>query len=180
MSDNINLGRRRFLGAAAGTLAAAQWLWPVRPVHSPATPNPRPRSSRDAHVVRPDEADRRRRPQCRLRRSRPRRRSAGHPAARLALRHLRLRRCRADPGVGRLPGDRAASARLRHHAVSFRDTLRNGQQAALAVDVIDLMDALKIEKAVIAGFDWGARTADIVAALWPRAGARRWSRSAAI
>jgi pimeloyl-ACP methyl ester carboxylesterase len=47
------------------------------------------------------------------------------------------------------------------------DTLRNGQQSVVAVDVIALMDALKIEKATIAGFDWGARTADIVAALWP-------------
>lgn len=45
--------------------------------------------------------------------------------------------------------------------------VRNGQQAALAADVIDFMDALKIQKAVIGGFDWGARTADIVAALWP-------------
>lgn len=47
------------------------------------------------------------------------------------------------------------------------DTPRNGQQAAIAVDIIALMDALKIERAVIAGFDWGARTADIMAALWP-------------
>jgi pimeloyl-ACP methyl ester carboxylesterase len=47
------------------------------------------------------------------------------------------------------------------------DTFRNGQPSALAVDVIALMDALKIEKAVLAGFDWGARTGDIVAALWP-------------
>ncbi|MFT4120845.1 alpha/beta fold hydrolase [Bradyrhizobium sp.] len=47
------------------------------------------------------------------------------------------------------------------------DTPRNGQQAALAVDVVDLMDALKIPRAVIGGFDWGARTADIVAAQWP-------------
>ena len=47
------------------------------------------------------------------------------------------------------------------------ETIRNGQQAALALDIIALMDALKIEKAIIAGFDWGARTADIVAALWP-------------
>lgn len=47
------------------------------------------------------------------------------------------------------------------------DTVRNGQQAALAVDVIALMDALKIQKAVVAGFDWGARTGDILAALWP-------------
>lgn len=47
------------------------------------------------------------------------------------------------------------------------DTPRNGQQAALAHDVLDLMDALKIEKATVAGCDWGARTANIVAALWP-------------
>ncbi len=46
-------------------------------------------------------------------------------------------------------------------------TLRNGQQAALALDVIALMDALGIEKATVAGCDWGARTANIVAALWP-------------
>ena len=47
------------------------------------------------------------------------------------------------------------------------ETLRNGQQSALAVDIVALMDALKIEQAILAGCDWGARTADIVAALWP-------------
>jgi pimeloyl-ACP methyl ester carboxylesterase len=47
------------------------------------------------------------------------------------------------------------------------DTVRNGQQAALAVDVIALMDALAIDKAIVAGFDWGARTANIMAVLWP-------------
>ena len=47
------------------------------------------------------------------------------------------------------------------------DTMRNGQQSAVALDAIALMDALKIDKATLAGFDWGARTADIVAALWP-------------
>jgi pimeloyl-ACP methyl ester carboxylesterase len=47
------------------------------------------------------------------------------------------------------------------------DTPRNGEQAALAADTIALMDALALERAVVAGFDWGARTADIVAALWP-------------
>lgn len=47
-------------------------------------------------------------------------------------------------------------------------TLRNGQQAALSVDLIALMDALSIEKAIVAGFDWGARTANIVAALSPQ------------
>jgi len=51
----------------------------------------------------------------------------------------------------------------------FPDTTtpRNGEQAAFAVDVIDFMNALKIQKAIIGGFDWGARTANIVAALWP-------------
>jgi pimeloyl-ACP methyl ester carboxylesterase len=48
------------------------------------------------------------------------------------------------------------------------DTQRNGQQAALAVDAIALMDALKIEKAIVAGYDWGARTVNIMAALWPQ------------
>jgi len=46
-------------------------------------------------------------------------------------------------------------------------TFRNGQQSALALDIIALMDALTIETAIVAGFDWGARTANIIAALWP-------------
>ena len=48
-----------------------------------------------------------------------------------------------------------------------QETVRNGQQSVIAVDVVNLMDALQIRKAIIAGFDWGARTANIVAALWP-------------
>lgn len=47
------------------------------------------------------------------------------------------------------------------------ETFRNGQPSALAVDATDFLDALKIKSAILAGFDWGARTADIVAALWP-------------
>jgi pimeloyl-ACP methyl ester carboxylesterase len=47
------------------------------------------------------------------------------------------------------------------------ESFRNGQPSALAVDVTAFMDALKIEKALLAGFDWGGRTANIVAALWP-------------
>ncbi|MEH2066628.1 MAG: alpha/beta hydrolase [Nostoc sp.] len=46
------------------------------------------------------------------------------------------------------------------------ETVRNGQQSAIAVDIIALMDVLKIEKAILAGYDWGARTADIIAAHW--------------
>jgi pimeloyl-ACP methyl ester carboxylesterase len=55
-------------------------------------------------------------------------------------------------------------------------TFRNGQQSVLAVDAVALMDALGIDRAIIAGFDWGARTADVVAALWQPAG---WSDAAA-
>jgi pimeloyl-ACP methyl ester carboxylesterase len=47
------------------------------------------------------------------------------------------------------------------------DTARNGQPAALAVDLKDFLDALKIERPILAGFDWGARSANIFAALWP-------------
>ncbi|MGO9935335.1 MAG: alpha/beta fold hydrolase [Steroidobacteraceae bacterium] len=47
------------------------------------------------------------------------------------------------------------------------ETFRNGQQAAVALDIINLMDALKIKSAIFGGFDWGGRTADIIAVLWP-------------
>ncbi len=47
------------------------------------------------------------------------------------------------------------------------ETFRNGQQSVVALDIIALMDELKIEKAILGGYDWGARTADIIAALWP-------------
>ena len=67
-------------------------------------------------------------------------------------------------------GYRVIVPHLRGHGTTrflSSDALRNGQPAALATDVVDLMDALRIRQAVLAGFDWGARTADIVAALWP-------------
>ena len=47
------------------------------------------------------------------------------------------------------------------------ETFRNGQPSVVALDIINLMDSLKIKSAVIGGFDWGGRTADIIAALWP-------------
>ena len=56
---------------------------------------------------------------------------------------------------------------MARRAFSSSETPRNGQQSAIAVDIIALMDALKIDKAIMAGCDWGARTACIVAALWP-------------
>ncbi|MFI5615479.1 alpha/beta fold hydrolase [Amycolatopsis sp. NPDC051903] len=48
-----------------------------------------------------------------------------------------------------------------------KDTFRNGQQAAVALDVIALMDALHLDKVVLGGYDWGVRTADVLSALWP-------------
>jgi len=47
------------------------------------------------------------------------------------------------------------------------ETMRNGQQSVIAVDIVALMDALHIEKAVLGGYDWGGRTANVIAALWP-------------
>ena len=67
-------------------------------------------------------------------------------------------------------GHRVVVPYLRGYGTTrFRDeaAVRNGQQAALAVDGVALLDALGVESAVIGGFDWGARTADVIAALWP-------------
>ena len=82
----------------------------------------------------------------RLRRRRAGRRPGGPPAARLAVRHPQLRRRRAAAGGGRLPGDRPVPARLRHDALPVRRRRSaTGEQAALAVDAIALMDALGID-----------------------------------
>jgi len=67
-------------------------------------------------------------------------------------------------------GYRVLVPHLRGHGTTAflsADTVRNGQQSAIAADIIAFMDALKIKKAIIGGCDWGARTADIIAALWP-------------
>jgi pimeloyl-ACP methyl ester carboxylesterase len=67
-------------------------------------------------------------------------------------------------------GYRVIVPHLRGHGTTkflSKDTVRNGQQSVVALDIIALMDALKIQKAVLAGFDWGARTACVIAALWP-------------
>ena len=67
-------------------------------------------------------------------------------------------------------GYRVIVPHLRGHGTTrflSKETFRNGQQAVVALDIIALMDALKIKTAVLAGYDWGARTANIIAALWP-------------
>ena len=128
MPEEINTDRRRFFGAAAVTVAAAQLgmigsaaaqSGETKPASLPAV-KPGTNTS-----FGPTEADRCRRPECRLRRGRSRRRSSSHSAARLALRHSQLCRCRPFAGLGRLPGDRSVPARLWHDAISFE---RNGPQ----------------------------------------------------
>ena len=115
----------------------------------------RPTARPDA-PTRPDQTDRRRRPERRLRRSRPARRPTRHPAARLALRHPQLRRCHRHSSPHKASG---SSCRILRGfgTTRFRSeqTVRNGQQAALAHDVIALMDALHIPSAILGGYDWG-------------------------
>jgi pimeloyl-ACP methyl ester carboxylesterase len=94
-------------------------------------------------------------------------RPRGAAAARLALRHLRFVDVAPLLASARLSRHHPVSARLWHDALPLGATVRNGQQAALATDIVALLDALKIDKAIVGGFDWGARTADIMAALWP-------------
>jgi pimeloyl-ACP methyl ester carboxylesterase len=67
-------------------------------------------------------------------------------------------------------GYRVIVPHLRGHGTTrflSQQTFRNGQQAVVALDILALMDALQIKKAILAGYDWGARTANIIAALWP-------------
>ena len=122
IADEIDHHRRRFIGAAAMTIAAAQ-LGMSGPADAQTGGQIRAVArdqAGDEHLFRPAETDRRRPAECRIRRGWPRRWSSGHSSARLALRHPQLRRCRAAAGVGGLPGDRPLSARLWHDALSFQ------------------------------------------------------------
>src|SRR5438093_739935 len=150
MSDR-NLDRRQFLGSAAMTLAAAQ----LGMIDAPKS-KPLPEKQIDAGLLNIGYAE------------------AG-PASGPAVILLHGWPYDIHSYVDVAPllaskGYRVIVPYLRGYGTTrflSSDTFPNGQQSALARDVIDLMDALSIEKAIIAGFDWGARTADIVAALWP-------------
>ena len=166
MTDETSFDRRRFLGAAAMTLAsaevglagtaAAQSQSKERASPSPAHTSFGPIKQVDAGVLNVGYVD------------------AG-PATGPAVILLHGWPYDIHSFVDVAPplasaGYRVVVPYLRGYgATRFRsnDTVRNGQPSALAVDIIDLMDALKIKSATLAGFDWGARTADIVAALWP-------------
>ena len=131
IDSSEQIDRRHFFGTAAVTtaisIAAAQFLvsGAARAQTSAARSDiAAGDQAGNEHFVRAAQADRCRPAQCRIRRSRPRRRPRRHSAARLALRHLQLCRCRAVAGFGRLPGDRAVSARLRHDALSLERHVR--------------------------------------------------------
>jgi pimeloyl-ACP methyl ester carboxylesterase len=166
MSDHIDHDRRRFLGAAAMTIAAAQFGM---------IGSAQAQSAKDAAAIKPGTN------------------TSFGPLKQIDAGMLNVGYAEAGPADGPAvillhgwPYDiysfvdvapLLASAGFRVIVPYVRgygttrflsgDAFRNGQPAALAVDLIALMDALRIEKAILAGFDWGARTADIVAALWP-------------
>lgn len=170
MSDEINRDRRRFFGAAAITLAATQFS-PAASAqgHSKKSAKPAPNAAKrglhtsfaslkqiDAGVLNVGYAE-----------VGP----AGGPVA--ILLHGWPYDIHSFVDVAPLlasAGYRVIVPYLRGYGTTrfLSDTaLRNGQPSAIAADIIALMDALKIEKATVAGFDWGARTANIMAALWP-------------
>ncbi len=171
MSENLKIGRRRFLGAAAVTVAAAELG-----IIGPASANPGKISpvainiqkeginrffdtikQIDAGLLSVGYAE-----------SGP----ASGPA--VILLHGWPYDIYSFVDVAPLlaaKGYRVIIPYLRGYGTTrflSNETFRNGQPSALALDTVALMDALKIEKAILAGFDWGARTADIIAALWPQ------------
>ncbi|MFY9551813.1 MAG: alpha/beta hydrolase [Thermoanaerobaculia bacterium] len=170
MSDQLNYDRRRFLGTAAITLAAAQLGLT---------------GSAKARPGKPKSAD--------LPKTKPGKHTSFGSLKQIDAGLLNVGYAEAGPANGPAvillhgwpydihsyvdvapllasAGYRVIVPYLRGYGTTrflSSETFRNGQPSALAGDVIALMDALKIEKAVLAGFDWGARSADIVAALWP-------------
>jgi pimeloyl-ACP methyl ester carboxylesterase len=170
MSEETNYSRRRFLGAAAMSLAAAEFamIGSANAQSSQTTPADRPTikpgtntsfasiKQIDAGVLNVGYAE------------------AG-PAEGTAVILLHGWPYDIHSFVDVAPllasaGYRVIVPYLRGYGTTrflSSDAFRNGQQSVVALDAIALMDALSIPKAIIAGFDWGARTADIVAALWP-------------
>ena len=162
MSDEIDQGRRRFLGTAAMSVAAAKLgVLPSVDAHSrtagPVSSAPLDATKRiDAGALSVGYAE-----------AGP----AGGPA--VILLHgwpYDIQSFAEVVPILASAGYRVIVPYVRGYGSTrllSSEAVRNGQPSALAVDVIDLMDALRIPSATLAGFDWGARSADIVAALWP-------------
>jgi pimeloyl-ACP methyl ester carboxylesterase len=168
MSENIDYHRRRFLSTAAGTIAGSSIG-----VRSPSVQTNKTRAD-----VPPNK---------------PRSNTSFAPIKQISARLLSIGYAEAGPAGGPAvillhgwpydihsyvdvapllasSGYRVIVPCLRGYGSTrflSNETFRNGQQSAVALDIITLMDALKINKAIFGGFDWGARTVDIIAALWP-------------
>jgi pimeloyl-ACP methyl ester carboxylesterase len=170
MSEEINHDRRRFLGTAALTIAAAELLMTGSADAQSGTAKPA-----DAPTTKPGTN------------------TSFGPLKQIDAGLLNIGYAEAGPSGGPVvillhgwpydihsyvdvapllaaAGYRVIVPYLRGYGTTrflSRETFRNGQPSVVAVDIIALMDALKIQKAILAGFDWGGRTADIMAALWP-------------
>ena len=170
MSEEINHDRRRFLGTAALTIAAAELLMT---------------GSADAQSGKAKPAD--------APTTEPGTNTSFGPLKQIDAGLLNIGYAEAGPSGGPVAillhgwpydihsfvdvapllaaaGYRVIVPYLRGYGTTrflSRETFRNGQQSVVALDIVALMDALKIQKAILAGFDWGGRTADIIAALWP-------------
>jgi len=170
MDQVIGQDRRRFLGATAMTVAAARlgMVGPAQARSNKSKPAPRPAAGTGPHT------------------------SLG-PLKQIDAGVLNTGYAEAGPATGRpvillhgwpydihsfvdvapllaSAGYRIIVPHLRGHGTTrflSGETPRYGQPSAVAVDIVALMEALQIRKPVIAGFDWGARTANIIAALWP-------------
>ncbi|MBY5635457.1 alpha/beta hydrolase [Rhizobium leguminosarum] len=160
MPDGIDQDRRRFLGTAAMAVAATQ-LGLIAPaaaqqaIEAPAT-SFGPLNQIDAGVLSVGYAD-----------IGP---ASGPPVILLHGWPYDIHTYVDVAPLLALKGYRVIVTYLRGYGTTrflSSETVRNGQQSAIALDIIALMDALKIEKATIGGCDWGARTACIIAALWP-------------
>jgi len=170
MSEEINHDRRRFLGTAALTIAAAELLMT---------------GSADAQSGKAKPAD--------APTTKPGTNTSFGPLKQIDAGLLNIGYAEAGPSGGPVvillhgwpydihsyvdvapllaaAGYRVIVPYLRGYGTTrflSSETFRNGQQSVVALDIVALMDALKIQKAILAGFDWGARTANIIAALWP-------------
>jgi pimeloyl-ACP methyl ester carboxylesterase len=161
MSDQINLRRRRFFGTAAATLAASQFgVMGLASAQSGTQPGPNSPLGNlkqiDAGLLSIGYAE-----------AGP---ANGKPVILLHGWPYDIHAFTDVAPILASAGYRVIIPHLRGHgSTRFLSpaTFRNAQQSAVALDIIALMDALKIPQATVAGFDWGARTACIIAALWP-------------
>jgi len=171
MSEETNLDRRRFLGLAATAIAAGEFFATGSADAQPSTTSPPgastggmgpttsfgPLKQIDAGILNVGYAE-----------DGP---AGGTPVILLHGWPYDIHSYAAVAPMLAAAGYRVVVPHLRGYGSTrflSADTLRNGQQAALALDTLALMDALGIERAILAGYDWGARTANIIAALWPQ------------